>query len=181
MYIFGVALLALCLVSVNCGTTSCLHGPSFWCENEDNAAKCGMTNYCATKVWVNKVEPVAGDEFQTNGCSLCYKIYNELHELYDAGGDMNILDMLEVTLCSEEENDCQKKVEFTYEKIEKFVNSEDAQSACELFQMCSSNKMYIEVGEYTKLVTGLQCTGCQYIVSEVKSAIGEVNGFIQGL
>ena len=171
MYILGVALVALCLVSVNCGTTSCLQGETFWCANEENAAKCGMTTYCATKV-----APIAGDDQQINACSLCYKIYNQLHELYDAGGDMNILDMLETTLCNNQEENCEKGVAAIYERIEEFVNSEDAQSACELFEICTSNKVYIEMGQYSKMFSGLQCTGCQYIISEVKSAIGEVNG-----
>ena len=174
MYIFGIVLVAISLVAVNCGTTSCLHGPSFWCDNEENAAKCGMTSYCATKVWANKVAPVAVADSDTNACSLCYTVYNQLHMVYDAGADMNILDMLEETLCTNGYENCNKNIANIYKKIESFINSEDAQSACELFQLCSSSRVYIDVEHYMKLVTGFQCTGCQYIISEVKSAIGEV-------
>ncbi|KAI6649221.1 Prosaposin-like [Oopsacas minuta] len=175
MCVLSLALVALSLVAVQGGTIGCLHGSSFWCQSAENADKCGMTEYCAKNVWKSISEVVGGDEVKQTSCGMCYTIYNQLHMFYDDGGDMDILSVLDRTICNNGNEMCLKSVAKIYSRIEDFVNAEDAQSACTMFELCSATKMYIEATEYQRLVNGIQCTGCQYIISEIKSAVAELS------
>ena len=152
------------------GTTNCIFGQTYWCENTANAAKCGMTEYCVKNVW--KTQKVSATSDQQ--CDVCYMIYNQLHQIYTAGGNTNILDMLLEIICSSNKDACTGQISGVYGQIERFVSAEDAETACQLFGMCSSSKMYIDVEQYNRLVSGFQCTGCQYLITQVKDTIDEV-------
>ena len=177
MYLLSVALMALSAVMVQGGTTHCLHGPSFWCVSRENAGKCGMTDYCLKNVWNSAQAIVGGDEDTTTTCDLCHNIYEQLHLFQEAGGDINILEMLERSLCPGEDTECLKKTKTIYERIEEFSDAQDAETACTLFELCAPRKMYLELNQYTNLVSGLQCTGCQFIISQLKTSISEVELF----
>ena len=175
VYLLSVALIVLSVSMVQGGTTHCLHGPSFWCQTKESAAKCGMTDYCVTNVWNSNVPAiVGGDEDTTTTCDLCHNIYEQVHLFHEAGGDINILEMLEMSLCPGQGVDCLQKTKTIYERIEEFTDAKDADTACTLFELCAPKKMYLEVNQYTKLVSGLQCTGCQFIISQLKTSISEV-------
>ena len=175
VYLLSVALMVLSVLMVQGGTTHCLHGPSFWCQTKESAAKCGMTDYCVTNVWNSNVPAiVGGDEDTTTTCDLCHNIYEQVHLFHEAGGDINILEMLEMSLCPGQGADCLQKTKTIYERIEEFTDAKDADTACTLFELCAPRKMYLEVNQYTKLVSGLQCTGCQFIISQLKTSISEV-------
>ncbi len=49
------------------GATKCTWGPSFWCNDLRQSAKCGATKFCIKKDWVHRVYPVDDDDV----CKIC--------------------------------------------------------------------------------------------------------------
>lgn len=136
------------------GAKECTWGPSYWCQNITNAAKCKSTQHCIKKVW----ESMKVEDDKDSVCGICKDMVGQARDQLRSNETQEDLKAVFEGSCALMQikpvvRECDKLVDkFIPELVETLASQMDPSVVCSVAGLCNSPRIDQMIEDHNKLL-----------------------------
>ncbi|XP_043267105.1 prosaposin [Venturia canescens] len=136
------------------GAKECTWGPSYWCQNITNAAKCKSTQHCIKKVW----ESMKVEDDKDSVCGICKDMVRQARDQLESNETQEDLKEVFEGSCALMQikpivRECDKLVdEFIPQLVETLASQMDPSVVCSVAGLCNSARIDRMIENHNKLL-----------------------------